>query len=302
MSDDDKTIVFKDDGTTTHINSLAQQNLKPRMVLMNRPPLGKVYLIEKDIAIIGRVPELCDIVLQDPSVSKKHARLVAGDDGIKVEDLGSTNKTFVNDKEVKAKVLEEHDLVRCGKVVLKFISKFNIVEAQYHKEQFDVSNMDPLTRVFNRKYFVEALKQEFNRAQAKGDRHLSLLMFDIDHFKQINDKHGHPAGDYVLQTLCSILDKKVTREEDIFARVGGEEFCILLPTATAQAAQAIAERIRKTVEQFNFVHEGSKIPVTISVGVATYIATIKTPDDFYKKADQALYRSKEGGRNKVTVA
>ena len=155
-----------------------------------------------------------------------------------------------------------------------------------------------LTRIFNKKYFIDTLKKEF----AYCLRHrvpLSLVMFDIDHFKKINDTFGHPAGDFVLQKV-SIKVGETVRQEDLFARYGGEEFALLLRESNDDKAVRCAERCRRAIDGHEFQFNGTGIKVTISLGVATLFDTdFAQPEDLIAAADKYLYRAKRGGRNRV---
>ena len=165
---------------------------------------------------------------------------------------------------------------------------------------YNMAFYDALTKVFMRRYFEAWLKQEFARVK-RYRTDLSVIMFDIDHFKKINDTYGHQAGDYVLRELSETVKSSI-READIFARYGGEEFVVCLPETTLEKAKVSAERIRQAVEKKSFVFEGKKIPVTVSLGLASFRQTPEeTEEQFMKDADQALYASKEGGRNRVSV-
>ena len=159
---------------------------------------------------------------------------------------------------------------------------------------------DGLTKAFNKKYFTDRLESEFTFAT----RHVSplaLVLFDIDHFKKVNDTHGHPAGDYVLSEISTLLSGAL-RAEDVFARYGGEEFAVICRGSDASQAQVVGERMRKAVEGHRFVYEGTQIPVTISVGIAVLPnPAVKDANDIVGFADQALYKSKNGGRNRVTA-
>jgi diguanylate cyclase (GGDEF)-like protein len=161
---------------------------------------------------------------------------------------------------------------------------------------------DPLTGVFNRRYFDSRMIIECRRAG--GGRHpLTLLLFDIDHFKNVNDRYGHPAGDEVLKVLGRIL-KNSSREDDIPVRLGGEEFALLLPGNSADDSVILAERIRKTLSETEvpLPDRSGTIKVTTSVGIAEVTPTEATPDQLYKAADKALYQAKTSGRNRTVRA
>lgn len=173
--------------------------------------------------------------------------------------------------------------------------------ARLFEETKTLAITDGMTTLYNYRYFTERLNEEFERAQ-RYKRDLSLIMVDIDHFKNYNDVHGHPAGDNLLRNFSEIL-KMIMRNSDIVSRYGGEEFVIILPETRNAMAVYVAERLRKEVELRDF--EGGEIQpggrVTISLGVASFSEEIKSADALVKSADNALYRSKELGRNRVSV-
>jgi diguanylate cyclase (GGDEF)-like protein len=161
---------------------------------------------------------------------------------------------------------------------------------------------DDKTGLYNFRFFMERLNEEFKRARRYGNR-LTLAMFDIDYFKAVNDRHGHPAGDRVLREFGEIMVRSA-RETDLIARYGGEEFAALLPQTTAVHGQRLAERIRRVTEGFRFRGSddpGPVIRITVSAGVATYPLNdrIQRPEDLVKAADDALYRAKGSGRNRT---
>ncbi len=154
---------------------------------------------------------------------------------------------------------------------------------------------DPLTDLYNRRYFMEAGKEEIKRVH-RYQGSLSVLMLDIDHFKEVNDTYGHPAGDAVLQNLASLLQEKL-RDVDIPGRLGGEEFGVLMPKTDKQQAHRAAERIRKIIKNNSVVFEGEEISVTVSVGVAVYREEMADMDELLQEADRALLQAKKSGRN-----
>jgi diguanylate cyclase (GGDEF)-like protein len=137
-----------------------------------------------------------------------------------------------------------------------------------------------------------------NKSKVTGDP-LSLIIFDLDHFKKLNDNYGHDAGDYVLKEMAQVIRSNGIREQDVFARYGGEEFVILLPKTNLKQSFEIAERLRKLIESKEFIYDGKRLPVTASIGVADYRQGVVTGTDLFKRADEAVYKAKEGGRNQV---
>ncbi len=267
------------------------------LVQIHGPDLGKKYVIGKAEYTIGR-DEQNDIVVDLDNVSRRHARIFGGShDRMFVEDLKSTNGTFLNDQEVLgAQPLRSGDLIKVGGSIFKFLDGANI-ETQYHETIYTLTIADGLTGINNKRFFLEYLEREMGRSH-RYHRALSLMMFDIDHFKKINDVHGHLAGDYVLRELAQSI-KRLVRREQCFARYGGEEFALVMPEDGPDKARLFAEKIRKMIEEKTFIFEDKEIPVTISIGVAEMEHDMTEPTQFIKVADANLYKAKKSGRNRV---
>ncbi|MEA2696840.1 MAG: two-component system, cell cycle response regulator [Myxococcales bacterium] len=257
--------------------------------------LGKKYNLNAASLVIGRSSK-CDIQIDQESISRNHSKILNTGKSILVRDLGSTNGTYVNDEPIDEYVLRDGDLIKIGRTIFKFLTGGNIENA-YHEEIYRLTTIDGLTQIFNKRYFLENLEREIARSQ-RYRRSLSLVMFDIDHFKKINDSYGHLAGDYVLKLLASTVKGKI-RREDLFARYGGEEFAIVLPEIDGSNSKPFAEKIRQIVEKQEFRFENTKIRVTISMGVSTIDDEITDAASLIKRADERLYEAKSAGRNKV---
>jgi diguanylate cyclase (GGDEF)-like protein len=229
-------------------------------------------------------------------VSRHHARISFDGTAYWLQDLKSTNGTFVNDEPITEQVLKDGDQIRIGRSILKFMTGEN-VEVQYHEEIYRLMTVDGLTQIFNRRYFNEALEREFNRSR-RYQRALSLVLFDIDFFKRVNDTHGHLAGDGLLRQIAAAVRQRL-RREDIFARTGGEEFAILLPEIGLEGARTTAEKVRGIVEITPFRHEQKVIRCTVSLGVVMLRGDENSAEDLYGLADERLYQAKQGGRNRV---
>jgi diguanylate cyclase len=176
----------------------------------------------------------------------------------------------------------------------------NKQQLEQAKEQLlKLSRTDRLTNLLNRGYWEECLRTEFRRNQRTGEIS-TLVMFDIDHFKCINDKYGHLAGDEAIRAVSTLLRAR-SREVDIPGRYGGEEFVVILPNTDEAGAQIFCERLREAVKAHYFVHEGNEIRFTISLGICEYSETIPSPEVWLSHVDHALYHSKEGGRNQTSV-
>jgi diguanylate cyclase (GGDEF)-like protein len=260
------------------------------------PDMGRKYELGANIVNLGR-DSSNDIVINSDSVSRRHARLTLESGQRMITDLQSTNGTYVNNEPILSRFLQNGDQAKIGDTIFKYLVGSD-VESAYHEEIYHMTIKDGLTEVYNKRYFLEALEREMSRAQ-RHRRHLSILMFDIDFFKRVNDTHGHLAGDHVLRVLAKLISSRARREE-VFARYGGEEFVILLPETSNSGAMKLAEQLRKRVASHTFVFEGEDIPITVSIGVATIAGDEEiSPTDFIKRADERLYEAKSDGRNCV---
>jgi diguanylate cyclase (GGDEF)-like protein len=169
------------------------------------------------------------------------------------------------------------------------------------QELVRLSNTDVLTGLHNRRYFDEEFEKEWNRSK-RNNNMLSIILFDIDHFKNVNDTFGHQAGDEYLKKTAETLNSVFQRDYDIVARYGGEEFIVLLAGIDADHARQMAENVRKMIESMIIDHRGKKVGATISAGIICCIPSLNTiPDSIISCADQALYMAKQEGRNRVAV-
>jgi diguanylate cyclase (GGDEF)-like protein len=265
------------------------------LVVIYGEDLGKKHPLDKASILIGRSTK-SDIQIDQESISRNHAKIIDTGKALVLRDLGSTNGTYVNDEPVAEHHLRDGDIVKVGHTIFKFLSGNNIEHA-YHEEIYRLTTVDGLTQVYNKRYFLETLDREISRSHRYA-RQLTLILFDIDHFKQVNDTYGHLAGDYVIKQVAQVIKAK-SRREDFLARYGGEEFAILLPEIGREQGLAFAEKIRDIVEKYPFVFDETKIAVTVSLGLATICAEQIEPLDFIKRADENLYRAKRTGRNRV---
>ena len=261
------------------------------------PTMGCRYPLSDRLLLIGRGDD-CDIRLSDHSVSRKHARIEPEDDGYFVSDQCSTNGTFVNDKQLDGpRLLRDGDYLRVGNCLYRYLAGGNI-EAEYHEEIYRLTILDGLTQTHNVRYLTEFLDREVVRSQ-RHNRPLSVLALDIDKFKSLNDSLGHLCGDFVLRELADVIRGSV-RQEDLFARCGGEEFVLVLVETTGAGAVLLAERVRDAVARHQFRFESTPVNLTISIGVASTVgdATV-SPTALRKAADEKLYEAKRTGRNRV---
>ncbi len=267
------------------------------MVVFYGANIGRRYFLDRPEQIIGR-SESANIQVDQDSISRQHCKIVNSAGRFTLFDMGSTNGTFVNDEAAEERELRDGDVIRLGQTIFKYLSGSNI-ESKFHEEIYRLTTIDGLTQAYNKRYFQETLERELNRAMRYG-RAMSLVMFDIDHFKQINDTHGHLAGDYVLRELANIVSQNI-RREDVFARYGGEEFALVLPEVELEGAAQVSEKLRSKIEEKHFMFAQKRIKVTVSLGIRTATRAEQdiTGTDFIAQADAKLYQAKQSGRNRV---
>ncbi|MFZ4712313.1 MAG: diguanylate cyclase [Bacteriovoracaceae bacterium] len=238
-----------------------------------------------------------NIPLEFEGISRKHIKLTIAE-SVVLTDLESRNGTFLNNSKIESpQELKKGDIIKVGSVALKFLPKGDPERLAYDQLHMQ-ANTDGLTKCFNKTYFNINNDLEVKKSKITGNP-LTLILFDLDHFKKLNDNFGHDAGDFVLKEMANVIRSGGVRDGDIFARYGGEEFVVLLPKTNLKQGFEIAERLRKLVETHQFIYDNKRLPVTASIGVADYRAGVNTGTDLFKRADTAVYKSKEGGRNQV---
>ncbi|MCB0378218.1 MAG: GGDEF domain-containing protein [Bdellovibrionales bacterium] len=297
---EEKTSIVQGGTFSRRLKQVAK--IPPSLVLLMGPAgyVGRQWAIDGSDIIIGR-SMTSSIFIDDRSVSKSHAKLTLSFGEVAIIDLDSTNKTVVNGTAIPPfvpKKLGNNDQVKIGNVLFKFLEEGSIEGAAHHNMQ-EKSERDPLTKIWNKGALLLKGPEFFKRAKLLNVP-LSLLVFDLDHFKNINDTYSHQAGDYVLAETAQIIQTKLIRNDDYFARFGGEEFVILLFGSGPDQAEEIGERIRATIEKHKFQFDSKELPVTISVGIASQEEKMASFDELFSKADSALYASKNSGRNRVT--
>ncbi len=290
-------------GGTFTSNIKAAALAPPSLVLIVGPQklLGRQWLIDRKDLVIGRSAS-SDIYIEDKSLSRSHSRISYDQGVVTVTDLESTNKTFVNTRALGPFVptnLGNNDRLKVGNVMFKFMEAGS-VEALAHQNLQTQSDRDPLTQIWSKGALLMKAPEIFQRARIIKES-LGVVVFDIDHFKKINDTYGHPAGDYILKELALVVGLQLIRNDDFFARYGGEEFVIFLLGSDESKAREISERVRLAIENHKFVFDGTTIPVTISLGVSLLKAGDAVWEDIFHRGDQALYESKNKGRNRITV-
>jgi diguanylate cyclase (GGDEF)-like protein len=277
----------------------AQHRDRAYLIVLAGSSVGEMYKVSDGQTIIGRGQQ-ADVQVTDEGISRRHAEIVHERDEIVIRDLGSTNGTFCNGERIREHVLTDGDKIQVGSTTILKFTFHDSLDETFQRQMYESALRDGLTKIFNKKYFLDRLESEF----AYAIRHhspLSLIMFDIDHFKRINDSHGHLAGDHALTTLARVVQDAI-RQEDVFARYGGEEFAVICRGIDLAGAAAFGERVRRQVELHAFQYESAPLKVTVSVGVGSANESMRAPTDLVATADDALYQAKRQGRNRVVRA
>jgi two-component system cell cycle response regulator len=270
---------------------------EPALIMLEGDLPGQVFRLRVGRQIVGRRPE-CDIRLRERAVSGVHAEIIRIRDTITINDLASTNGTLLNGRRIRTPVpLAQGNLIKVGNCVFKYVD--SLLEVEFTESLHQRVITDQLTGAFNKPYLVARLG--FAIDMTTPARPVSVVAFDFDNFKQVNDQHGHAAGDHVLRATSAMIMEQFVRPCDLFARMGGEEFVIVMQETPQETAVAIAERIRQELESRVFEYEGAAIRLTSSFGVCSATNATQHPDALLLRADELLYQSKRDGRNRVSA-
>ena len=272
-------------------------SFKPRLIVVSGVMLGFQLELGTALIVVGRASE-CGLSLPHPSVSRHHCRIWREGGAYVIEDLGSTNRTYLNGKPITRAELRDADQISVGNNAIKYFTGAS-VEATYHDELIDLAIYDGLTGFFNRRHFRGLLDEYMEKIKATTT--VSVLIMDLDHFKQVNDTHGHLAGDQVLSSVAQLVRENAPAGTPI-GRIGGEEFALALRGMPLADVVELAERLRAAVAAQPIETREVVLPVTISIGVAQSNLETTASADLLRRADEQLYRAKEEGRNRVCVA
>jgi diguanylate cyclase (GGDEF)-like protein len=303
VADKDKD---KDEDTTDGLDRKALAKLTaegrsiPTLILITGPDtISRVFPLIEQRTIIGRSAD-CQVWLDEHSISRHHAHIDKFGDNYRLMDLDSKNGTLVNGQPARAHQLVEGDRIQIGlHTVIKFTYQDKL-DAEFQRSLYDAATRDGLTNLHNRRFFLEMLSRELAHAERRGSE-LALLMIDIDHFKRVNDTHGHLIGDDVLRHISRTLEPTF-RTNDTLARYGGEEFVVLIGDCPRTGVLVAAERTRALVQANPFVDADLHIELSVSVGVAMLSdGPIKTAEELLAAADKRLYAAKHAGRNRVVA-
>jgi len=300
----DPTVILKTSEVTLFQTLGSPGARRSCLILYSGTETGKRFVLDSHAMTIGRLPNT-EIYIDTPSVSRRHAELAVSGDTVTIRDLESSNGTHVNDERITGPLaLKDGDLIRLGKVFLKYYEHESL-DALLHDRIYRMATVDAGTELFNRQYLNDVLRSEIKLARLTT-RPLSIIYYDLDHFKSVNDRFGHSTGDVVLKESAAVV-KAIVRKEDILGRLGGEEFIVVLPGAPLAEAVELAERIRLAIEAHVFTVEvdsrGGKTEVehrqTVSLGVMQLNDEMKEAKALLDAADRLLYRAKHTGRNRV---
>jgi len=259
---------------------------------------GQMFRIEDDEMTVGRSHSNTIPLLED-GVSRSHCRLLSLPGGeVMLEDLNSTNGTYVNSDKISRRLLKDGDKIQVGSTTILKFTYHDKIEEEFQKQMFESALRDGLTKAYNKRYFIERLESEFSYA-IRHKFPLTLVMMDLDHFKSFNDTYGHLCGDAVLVELSKRLHRSI-RSEDVFARYGGEEFALIARGIAHDNGMILAERMRIAIADTPFEWEDKPLKVTMSLGLASIpYHNIMTTREMIEWSDKSLYTAKNSGRNQV---
>lgn len=301
------SVTLWDDDETTDVGRFADLGPPPQVrdravfVRMDGTQAGQVVSLGDGTCTVGRHRDN-DFSIRDHGISRYHARIVRDAEGHHViEDVGSRNGTYVQGRRVTRRRLLDGDWVQLGPRVTLRYSVTDERQEKLLRQLFELSTRDAMTGAYNRQYLEERLRSEIAYA-IRHQTNMALVLFDLDHFKRINDTCGHQAGDHVLRSIAMALSSRL-RAEDVFARYGGEEFVVLLRSTNLDGAARVAERMRAAVERLNVSFGDSTLHVSISAGCASLTCCHEsTGAELVGVADRRLYTAKHTGRNRVVAS
>lgn len=292
----EETIIFTEKGTSTG----TLQKVEPYLIQLSGRETGQNHSLSGRTVKIGR-DVTCEICVDDPHVSRVHGVIATVGTDIVIRDLESTNGIFVNGNKIKEHKLVDGDKVLVGTRLYFRFAYQDAHDQNYQQSLFKAANIDALTQLYNKKYFLDVLPKEMSFSR-RANESLSLMMIDVDHFKKVNDTHGHLGGDTVLKAVGAHLAKHV-RLENVACRYGGEEFSVILRNCSAELAHTVAERLRISFENERITFRDKEIKITVSIGIATLVKeNFATMEDFIQKADEFLYEAKRTGRNRTITS
>ncbi len=297
----------EDDGDKTAIHELPavieEMGAGPRsaaLICISGRSIGQMFLVTDEETTIGRAPE-CSVFLDDEGVSRNHAKIIRQDADLILMDLGSTNGTFAHGERIDVVTLKDGVKVQVGSSTILQFRYQDDREVEFHTLMQTFKTHDPMTGALNKRAFGVETEKEVGFAK-RHDQPLSLVMFDLDHFKRVNDTYGHQAGDLVLRATAETV-REAMRKEDMFARYGGEEFAAILINTDAEKGAQTAREVCEVVRKATFEGESTQPlgPLTVSIGVASFPKEARSRDLLLRRADLALYEAKRRGRDQAVT-
>ena len=273
------------------VNSIAS------VIVYDGDEIGALFSLTREETVFGRTCD-CDVVLTEDRVSRRHAAIRRTEDDYELVDLNSTNGTCLNGEPVTRALLRDGDKIAIGGSTLKF-AFLDEQDLSFQSKIVEMIHVDDLTGLLTKRSLFRGLEKELIRAERYG-RPVSVFMMDIDHFKQVNDTHGHLVGSACLAEVGKVI-RESTRAVDVNGRYGGEEFVSYLPETASDEAMLVADRIRESLAGRWFRFGEVMYRVEISIGVAAFPEHGRTVEELVHAADLALYRAKNTGRNRVSL-
>lgn len=278
----------------------SQDDERAYLIVIAGSSVGEMHKLDQPVTVLGRSVD-ANVRILDDGISRHHARIRLEGDKVVVEDMGSRNGTFCNGARKTFHVLQDGDKLQLGRTTILKFTYHDHLEESFQKQMLDSALRDGLTHAYNKRYFMDRLESEIQFA-LRHRVNLGLLLLDLDHFKVINDTHGHLAGDRVLAEFAQAMHRSI-RNEDVLARFGGEEFAIITRAIGRNDVLRFAERLRRQTAELDVEFEGTPIPLTVSIGIATVPEDpAQSPADLLRAADEALYAAKKEGRNRVMLS
>lgn len=272
-----------------------REDRRPVLVVIAGSDVGVRRKLDRNL-LVGRAPN-ADFILTDAGISWHHCRFEDRGGAWAVVDLGSTNGTAVNGKKAPETLLNPNDRIAIGRTVVRFEEQ-DAVEAAYDEQMERMLNIDDLSGLMLRRRFDKEFAQLFHSAKERNGA-LAVLVMDLDGVKKINDTHGHRFGAYVIGE-CGRVIGSIVQAPSIASRFGGDEFCAAIPNASTAVAIALGEAVRQAIAKHRFEYEGVVLNPGISVGVASFPEDVLEFATLFQRADEAMYRAKQGGRNRVS--
>lgn len=278
-------------------NIKTDEEKKPFLTFIKGSRLGELIEIVEPVVVAGRGSDV-GLRIEDSAISRKHFQLSLASNKVWIEDLNSKNGTYVNGQLIKSKTqLEDGDKIQISRATILEFTYLDETRSLSEKQRYEMGVMDALTGIHNKRYFMDRIVEEFSFAQRQKGK-LSIIIFDVDYFKKVNDTYGHLAGDLVLQKIAQAVANSL-RSGDLFARYGGEEFVVAIRDGDIKQAFETGERIRKLVASLEINFEGQKIATTISCGATSIDEKFRDYVGMIAEADKFLYRAKKEGRNRT---